>query len=193
MKKILVLLMLPILLIGVVACGSTKEPEKVEANNVGEAKPKAEYYFNQFGLEIEKASFKITDISVVQPGHLNSGYGITNENPYLLVSYDFTNKTKDEPISPLVAWSACVSATQETDKTIEDLNVGMSYLEDPTYGERWTMEQKDVKPGATVQALSSFEILFPNQPIKLSATRGVVGEHLGEFIVETAPATSDNE
>lgn len=136
---------------------------------------KATTYFQDDILKIEMATIKLTGFEVAPP---NQEFG--EEKSTLIITYEFTNDS-DEVIQPTTAWVACFDATQETEATIDSLNVAMS-PQDEKYAEMNNLSLTDVKPGATVQSVISYEINDTSKPITLKATQGVGGQELGEKV-----------
>ena len=182
-KKILTLLLAGIMSLSVIACGGgeTKEtPEnKTEKTEVpDEAKETQKgVYFRDDVLKIDMATIKITGFEIAPP---NTEFG--EEKSTLIITYDFTNDS-NELIQPGSAWIACFEATQETDATVDSLDVALS-PQDPKYEVMNEMSYTDVKPGATAQSVISYEINDTTKPITLKATQGIAGEELGEKVFE---------
>lgn len=179
-KKIVAMMLVGVMACGLWACGSSEEPKetkKAESKNTEETvevpeEETKDVSFTDDTLTIEDAVIKITGTEVAPP---NTEYG--EEKSTLIFTYDYTN-TSDEAMQPSTVWIACFNATQETESTIEDLNVAMA-PQDPKYAEMNEMGMTDVKPGATVQSVISYEINDTTKPVTLTATQGVLGEELG--------------
>src|SRR5690625_4982284 len=82
----------------------------------------------------------------------------------ITVELRLTNNT-DEPIDPWMAMG--LSAEQETEATVEGLDGANGLFPDDYKGELVEMGDTDVKPGATVDAVIGFEILYPGESVKL--------------------------
>lgn len=185
-NKALALLLSVVVGISVTACGgsdpATPNQEVSENNQTEYVKipeesktETADVYFKDDVLKIEMATIKITGFEVAPP---NTDWG--EEKSTLIITYDFTNDS-DELMQPGDAWIACFTATQETETTVDDLDVAIS-PQDEKYSEMNDMFFTDVKPGATVSSVISYEINDLNTPIVLKATQGMFGEDLGEKI-----------
>lgn len=181
-------ILIVLIIIGILAFlakGSDKDKkgEKQENQNEQQNSPEdaevpdseATAYFQDDILKIEMATIKLTGFEVAPP---NQEFG--EEKSTLIITYDFTNDS-DDVIQPSTAWIACFDATQETETTIDSLNVAMS-PQDEKYTEMNNLSLTDVKPGATVQSVISYEINDTTKPITLKATQGVGGRELGEKI-----------
>ena len=177
-KKIVVMMLAGVMACSLWACGGSEEPKaEKEAQNKEETvtvpkEEKKDVSFENDTLTIEDAVIKITGTEVAPP---NTELG--EEKSTLIFTYDYTN-TSDEPQQPGVVWIACFNATQETEATIEDLDVAMA-PQDEKYAEMNEMSYTDVKPGATVQSVISYEINDTTKPVTLTATQGMLGEELG--------------
>ena len=179
-------ILIVLIIIGILAFlakGSDKDKkgEKQENQNEQQNSPEdaevseATAYFQDDILKIEMATIKLTGFEVAPP---NQEFG--EEKSTLIITYDFTNDS-DDVIQPSTAWIACFDATQETEPPIDSLNVAMS-PQDEKYTEMNNLSLTDVKPGATVQSVISYEINDTTKPITLKATQGVGGRELGEKI-----------
>lgn len=127
-------------------------------------------------LNTNEATIKITGVEVMPP---NEQYGETLST--LVITYDYTNNS-DEPQQPGIAWISSFNATQETEATIEDLDVA-SAPSGEKYDAMNEMSYTDVKPGATVQAVISYNINYPDQAVTLVASDGIAGEEIGTKVI----------
>lgn len=137
----------------------------------------SDVYFKDDTLKINDATIKIKEIKVQEP---NTDFGETN--PTLIILYDFTNN-KSEVLAPDTVWFACFNAQQETDVAFEDLDISTSPLGDE-YASSMSMGNADIKPGATVESVMSYQIKYPNSPVILKATQGLAGKELGNKIID---------
>lgn len=184
-KRILAILLAGMMAISATACGGSGGDASTDTENTGnedetvevpDSDETVEASFKDDTLTINDAVIKITGVEVAPA---NEEYGETS--PTLIFTYDYTN-TSDEPQQPGIVWIACFSATQETETTIEDLDVAMD-PQDEKYAEMNEMSYTDVKPGATVQSVISYSINDPSQPVTLTATQGMLGEELGTKVI----------
>lgn len=200
-KKLLTLILVGMMGISTIACGGstqetsdnsqtkeeavetteapTEEPEsnKTEEVDVPEDTVTSDVYFKDDVLKIDMATIKITGSEIAPP---NTDFG--EEKPTLIITYEFTNDS-DELIQPGTAWIACFTATQETDVSVDDLDVAFM-PQDEKYAEMNEMSYTDIKPGATVEAVISYNINDPDRPVTLTATQGIAGEELGQKVFE---------
>lgn len=107
--------------------------------------------------------------------------GFEDGTQILAVELSFTNNT-DEPTSPWMALG--LSAEQETDVTVEGLDGANGLYPDDYKTELVEMGDTDIKPGATVDAVIGFEILYPGEPVRLY-NFSFDDEILFEKVVET--------
>ena len=159
-KKLLIMLLSLSVLAGITACGGESKEETPEPENKEEVvdvpdEPEASVYFKDDVLKIDMATIKLTGFEVAPP---NQDFG--EEKSTLILTYEFTNDS-DEALQPGTVWIACFEATHT------DMN-NMSFT--------------DVKPGATVQSVISYNINDTTKPITLKATQGVGGQDLGEKV-----------
>lgn len=104
-----------------------------------------------------------------------------DDSQVLAVEISFTNNT-DEPTSPWMALG--LSAEQETETTVEGLDGANGLYPEDYKTELVEMGDTDIKPGATVDAVIGFEILYPGEPVRLY-NFSFTDEVLFERIVET--------
>lgn len=159
------------------ACGTSpsnqEEPKnKTETADLPEEKG---VYFKDDILKIDNATIKLTGFEIAPPDT-----EIGEEKSTLIITYDYTNDS-DKAGQPGIVWIACFTATQETDTTIDTLDVAPS-PRDEKYKEMNDMSFTDIKPGATVSAVISYYINDTARPITLKATQGLTGKDLGEKI-----------
>lgn len=188
-KKIVALLLASSMALSLSACGGgssadnssksdntteAKEDNKTESVSVPDTDT-SDVYFKDDVLKIDMATIKITGFEVAPP---NADYG--EEKSTLIITYDFTNDS-DDLMQPGTTWIACFAATQETDATVDNLDVAVM-PGDEKYAQMNDVSYTDVKPGATVQAVISYEINDTAKPITLKATQGVGGKDLGEKV-----------
>lgn len=151
----------------------TKDAEKKETNNDSEEK---DVFFKDRTLKIDMATIKITATEVIPP---NADYG--KDKSSLVIFYDFTN-TSDKLIQPFDAWIACFELTQETDVSVNRLETGF-VPEGEKYQTPYDMAHTDIKTGATVQAMAVYELNDPSKPVTIKATQGIMGDELGEEVI----------
>lgn len=191
-KKVVAIMLAGLLAISVTACSSSEENTSKNTTNSNNSKTSEEQNesktvsvpesgdvdisFKNDTLTINDAIIQITGIEVAPP---NETFGETS--PTIIFTYDYTN-TSDEPQQPGIVWIACFNATQETESTIENLDVAMA-PQDEKYTEMNKMSFTDVKPGATVQSVISYNINDSSRPVMLTATQGVLGDKLGTKVV----------
>lgn len=191
MKKIKLLLTLGVCGLVLGACGNEEASEGNATEKVSTAAESSEVassvtsesaitkkdvYFEDDILKIDMATVKLTGAEITPPDEYN-------EASQLVITYEFTNDS-DELMQPGITFIACFNATQETEVTVDSLDVGSS-----PQAEKYTamneMSFTDVKPGATVESVISYDIKYDGDPITLTATQGIAGEELGTKIYET--------
>ncbi len=172
-RKLLTAILLSAMVMSFSACGKTKNAPETEKNPpsteiVGTAEiPKTEVpqsTLKDDTLTTDKAVIKITGYEVIPPIE-----NYDESSPILIITYDYTNNT-DELSRPSDAWTDYLTATQETEATVEELDgfYGLSSL-GSEYEELDEMGYTDVKPGATVQSVAAYVINYPSQPVILVA------------------------
>lgn len=177
-KKIVAMMLAGVMACSLWACGDSSEPkEETKSENKEETvevpeEQKTDVSFKDDILTIEDGVIKITGTEVA-PANTDIG----EENPTLIFTYEFTN-TSDDVLQPGTVWIACFNATQETESTIEDLDVAFA-PQDEKYTEMNEMSYTDVKPGATVESVISYDIKDTTLPVTLTATQGIAGKELG--------------
>ena len=182
-RKIAMLILVLSLVVSATACGGnseetdspTQEPENKEEIVDVPDEPEESVYFKKDVLKIDMATIKLTGFEIAPP---NQELG--EEKSTLIITYEFTNDS-DDVMQPGTTWITCFDATQETEATIDSLNVAMA-PQDEKYTEMNNVSYTDVKPGATVQSVISYEINDTTKPITLKATQGIGGQELGEKV-----------
>ncbi|AIC93665.1 MULTISPECIES: DUF5067 domain-containing protein [Shouchella] len=110
---------------------------------------------------------------------LDSQYDASTQ--ILAVELTFTNNSEDA-ISPWI--SQGITAEQETDTTVETLMGSNGLYPEDYKTELVEMGDTNVKPGATVDAVIGFEILYPGEPVTLKEFT-FNGDSSFEHVVET--------
>jgi len=181
-KKIAITMLTLVLALSATACdgGEEKKKETLEPENKEEVvdvpdEPEESVYFKDDVLKIDMATIKLTGFEVAPPNQT-----LGEEKSTLIITYEFTNDS-DDVMQPGTTWITCFEATQETEATIDTLDVAMA-PQDEKYAEMNNVSFTDVKPGATVQSVISYDINDTTKPITLKATQGIGGQDLGEKI-----------
>lgn len=179
MKKFLLALVLSVVTVfGLVACGNesnTKDSNSSKKENKEETAKKSttkqdDVYFKDDVLKIDMATVKLTGSEVIPPDRFE-------ENSTLIITYEFTNDS-EELLKPSDVFIACFTLTQETDTTVEKLDISMADLPEK-YKELSEMSNVDIKPGATVKSEISYSIKVADKPVTMTASQGLSGKELG--------------
>lgn len=159
MKKVLFLIFASLLVLG--ACGNNdKNTEKVS-----EDKPQ----FKNDTLVLDQAVLKIDDTFILNDK--DSG------DKLLAFKYHVKNKSDSEDITSMNVWIACFEATQDSDNTVNKLDVGIT----PTTGKlgEWNEHSNDtIKKGKTAKGIMTYK-LQNDKDVVLKATKGADGKKLG--------------
>jgi len=159
MKKVLFILLSCFLVLG--ACGNNdKNTEKVS-----EDKPQ----FKNDTLVLDQAVLKIDDTFILNDK--DSG------DKLLAFKYHVKNKSDSEDITSMNVWIACFEATQDSDNTVNKLDVGIT----PTTGKlgEWNEHSNDtIKKGKTTKGIMTYK-LQNDEDVVLNATKGADGKKLG--------------
>lgn len=159
MKKVLFLIFASLLVLG--ACGNNdKNTEKVS-----EDKPQ----FKNDTLVLDQAVLKIDDTFILNDK--DSG------DKLLAFKYHVKNKSDSEDITSMNVWIACFEATQDSDNTVNKLDVGIT----PTTGKlgEWNEHSNDtIKKGKTAKGIMTYK-LQNDEDVVLKATKGADGKKLG--------------
>ncbi|MES6672131.1 DUF5067 domain-containing protein, partial [Cutibacterium acnes] len=159
MKKVLFILLSCFLVLG--ACGNNdKNTEKVS-----EDKPQ----FKNDTLVLDQAVLKIDDTFILNDK--DSG------DKLLAFKYHVKNKSDSEDITSMNVWIACFEATQDSDNTLNKLDVGIT----PTTGKlgEWNEHSNDtIKKGKTTKGIMTYK-LQNDEDVVLKATKGADGKKLG--------------
>lgn len=169
MKKVLFLIFASLLVLG--ACGNDdnnsndKKSNNTETKSVNENK----LQFTNDTLVIDQAVLKIDDTFILNDK--DSG------DKLLAFKYHVKNKSDSEDITSMNVWIACFEATQDSDNTVNKLDVGIT----PTTGKlgKWNEHSNDtIKKGKTAKGIMTYK-LQNDEDVVLKATKGAAGKKLG--------------
>lgn len=172
-KKMLLLVIACILVIGLAGCGGNKENKK-ESEEVKTTAEKKEpkYQFKNNVVEMEDISIKITKVKIIKVGEKGNEYG---KKPVIAFWYKTTNKT-DKEIDPMTAWHAAFNAYQDNNPNAMN-EINMTACPD----ERFIDSQMEViKKNGTVENAVAYELDDLKTPVTLKAHKGYSGDFLGE-------------
>ncbi len=172
MKKILLFIFVAILGVTLVACSSDSDENKSNSNDGKGTKESSKSEVSDTKFDDGNYIFEIKSTE-----QLTGKY----DTQILAVEVTFTNNT-DEPTSPWMALG--IRADQETDTTVELLDGANGQYPDDYKTDLVEMGDTDIKPGATVDAIIGYEILYPGEPVILT-NFDFSDEELFKRVVET--------
>ena len=164
MKNFFGLLLASTLVLG--ACGNSSNDSK---ENKTESVNENKLQFKNDTLVINDAVLKIKDTFIVKD--------TMSGDKLLAFKYEVKNKTDKEEITAFNVWLATMKATQDSDSTVNELEVGMT----PNTGkyEEWSKHSDDqIKKGKTAKGIITYT-LQNDEDVTLKATKGVDGKDLG--------------
>jgi uncharacterized Zn ribbon protein len=180
MKKIIILLVG--LMLFLVACGdegaeetsAEEEPQETVETEEGTEQEESEESEGASDTFLDNGDYvyEIKEIEQME-SQFEDGTQI------IAIELTFTNNT-EEATSPWM--SLGIQAEQETDTTVETLNGANGLYPEDYKTDLVEMGDTDVKPGATVDAVIGYELLYPGEPVKLY---DMWEENLFERVVET--------
>ena len=182
MKKVLFLIFASLLVLG--ACGNDdnnsngKKSNNTETKSVNENKPQ----FTNDTLVIDQAVLKIDDTFILNDK--DSG------DKLLAFKYHVKNKSDSEDITSMNVWIACFEATQDSDNTVNKLDVGIT----PTTGKlgEWNEHSNDtIKKGKTAKGIMTYK-LQNDEDVVLKATKGADGKKLGTKTIKLDDLKSED-
>lgn len=182
MKKIFGVLLASTLVLG--ACGNDdnnsedKKSNNTETKSVNENKPQ----FANDTLVIDQAVLKIDDTFILNDK--DSG------DKLLAFKYHVKNKSDSEDITSMNVWIACFEATQDSDNTVNKLDVGIT----PTTGKlgKWNEHSNDtIKKGKTAKGIMTYK-LQNDEDVVLKATKGADGKKLGTKTIKLDDLKSED-
>lgn len=182
MKKVFGVLLASTLVLG--ACGNDdnnsdgKKSNNTETKSVNENKPQ----FANDTLVIDQAVLKIDDTFILNDK--DSG------DKLLAFKYHVKNKSDSEDITSMNVWIACFEATQDSDNTVNKLDVGIT----PTTGKlgEWNEHSNDtIKKGKTAKGIMTYK-LQNNEDVVLKATKGADGKKLGTKTIKLDDLKSED-
>ena len=182
MKKVFGVLLASTLVLG--ACGNDdnnsdgKKSNNTETKSVNENKPQ----FTNDTLVIDQAVLKIDDTFILNDK--DSG------DKLLAFKYHVKNKSDSEDITSMNVWIACFEATQDSDNTVNKLDVGIT----PTTGKlgEWNEHSNDtIKKGKTAKGIMTYK-LQNDEDVVLKATKGADGKKLGTKTIKLDDLKSED-
>jgi len=182
MKKVLFLIFASLLVLG--ACGNDdnnsggKKSNNTETKSVNENKPQ----FANDTLVIDQAVLKIDDTFILNDK--DSG------DKLLAFKYHVKNKSDSEDITSMNVWIACFEATQDSDNTVNKLDVGIT----PTTGKlgEWNEHSNDtIKKGKTAKGIMTYK-LQNDEDVVLKATKGADGKKIGTKTIKLDDLKSED-
>lgn len=160
MKKVLILILSCLLVLG--ACGNGNKKE----SSVNENKPQ----FKNDTLVLDQAVLYIKDAFIIK----NTETG----KKEIAFKYEVKNKTDKEEITPSSVWTAGVTAKQDEGNTDSDLDTGMTVADGGKYKE-WLEHYNDtIKKGKKAKGLATYQLKNDNKVV-LHFTKGIGGDKLG--------------
>jgi hypothetical protein len=153
-------------------------PEEPQEEPPAEEEPLGDVYFKDKTLVLKEITLEITDIVLIKPGDVDY-----LDEPQLTFFFTLTN-TSDRNLPVNLVWLELVSAKQETDSTIETLDVGMTYYGDEKYGELSENLGVELKPGGKIDALMPYELKYPDLPVTLTFIQSATGKEIGKLVVD---------
>ncbi len=157
------------------SCGgdtaSEQPAETAEATDAAEEETE-DYYFKDNVLVAEDVKIEITDYKVIPAGEPGNEY---SDKPVIAFWYNTTN-ISGEDVDPSTAWIVMFTAIQDNNpNAINELEMGM--LPDEQFLDT---QSEIIKQGGTVANAVAYELDDDTTPVTLKATKGIMGEDLGE-------------
>lgn len=143
-----------------------------------DAQEQEDVRFENNTLYLNEITLKVTDVKLIKPGDVDF-----LDQPQLTFFFELENKSnRNFPVN--LVWLDLVKATQETDSTIESLDVGFTYIGDSNYGELSENLEVELKPGGTIEALMPYEVKYPDLPVTLTFIQSSTGNEIGRLVVD---------
>lgn len=143
----------------------SSEPEEVSSAS--------EYYFADNVLFSEDVRIEITDWKVIPVGDAGNEYG---DAPVIAFWYSTTNLTGNENVSPMASWIAMFTAIQDNDPNLVN-ELSVASLPDQAFLET---QMATIKKDGTVDCAVAYTLSDTTTPVTLKATKGLMGDDLGE-------------
>ncbi|WP_145425890.1 DUF5067 domain-containing protein [Staphylococcus haemolyticus] len=182
MKKFLALIFSSALILG--ACGNDNTTNDEQQSNNTETKSINENktQFKDDTLVIDQAVLKIDDTFILNDKD--------SDDKLLAFKYHVKNKSDSEDITSMNVWIACFEATQDSDNTVNKLDVGIT----PTTGKlgKWNEHSNDtIKKGKTAKGIMTYK-LQNDEDVVLKATKGADGKKLGTKTIKLDDLKSED-
>ncbi|MDR0513852.1 MAG: DUF5067 domain-containing protein [Coriobacteriaceae bacterium] len=175
MKKTVIIVGALVLALGLVGCSedtsgsgmNTSASGSSDAGNTNQATAEAQFYFKDNIVVTGDVKIEITDLKVIPVGATGNEYGRKTA-----VAFWFnTTNISGTLTSPMVSWMAIFNAYQGDNK----LDVGL--LPDDAFS---TSQIETIKKDETVPCAVAYYLDDEDSPVVLRATKGLLGEALGE-------------
>ncbi len=202
MKKILALMLVMVMVLSVIACSKetpveetkAEEPKKEEVKQeekkaeepkkeeVKKEEQKEEPKENKNGFKdgvvtTKEAQFKDIKVTKFEAGHFEYV-----DEPTIVIEFEYTNFNK-EPTEAMITWIPSVEIVQETEATVEELEIAMNPIESD-YDELFNNFMVKTKTDKSLKVATIYAVKYPDKPIKIIFKNGMFGESIGELIVK---------
>ena len=175
------------MLVSLSACGtdidisSQTQPGGSESNisSSDAVNLESEYYFKDNILVSEDVKIEITDWKVIPAGEAGNEFG---DAPIIAFWYNTTNLSEKDSITPLTAWFAMFTAVQDNDPNMVNKLGAASHPDN----ELLDNQTAQIKQNGTVANAVAYTLTDETTPVVLKATKGILGEELGEQTFEIA-------
>ncbi|MCC2250384.1 DUF5067 domain-containing protein [Virgibacillus sp. AGTR] len=192
MKKLVFLLLIALLAITLIACGSG-EKEADGTSKSADSDTQQDKSDTEDEVKKEEATKELSDTvletedSKIVIKNIEQLTGNYEEKQILAIEMEFTNKS-DSPEAPWMEAATVLNAVQETDTTVETLSGGNSFLPEDYKPELAKLWKTDIKSGATVDVVIAYELLYPGNPVRIMDRTLDDKPEKFERIVETTEA-----
>lgn len=208
MKKLLLTSVLSTALL-LAACGEESEPETIKAEDNTEVVEEVEATetekletveeetetveqdsssdeiksFENNAFEIQMARVEITGSEILPPDEYDD-----SGKERLIVRYEVTSKVSPEEseevdVSAWSVWMETMSATQENETSIANLEHGFTPEE---YFDYQDTEMNVIKKDATIENIAIYNLDNRDYPVVLKATQGIAGDDLGSIEIDVS-------
>lgn len=186
-KRLITGFVIAAMLVSLSACGtdidisSQTQPGGSESNisSSDAVNLESEYYFKDNILVSEDVKIEITDWKVIPAGEAGNEYG---DAPIIAFWYNTTNLSEKDSITPLTAWFAMFTAVQDNDPNMVNKLDAASHPDN----ELLDNQTAQIKQNGTVANAVAYTLTDETTPVVLKATKGILGEELGEQTFEIA-------
>ncbi|MFV0561147.1 MAG: DUF5067 domain-containing protein [Enterococcus sp.] len=159
-----------------VSSSTSSEISSTQMSTSGSLDNVANVGFEDEKLTLKEFEIQITDHQIIQPGEKGNESG---EEPVIAFWFDVKNDTQ-EKINPKGAWTSVFTAMQEDENGVDE-KLEPGGVPDDAF---LSTQSLPIDKGGTVSGAYTYVLVDDENPVVLTATRGALGDTLGDMSYE---------